>query len=152
MATKIPWRQFHLHTILKKRQEIKEALIKFLEFHRFTFYLLSYSGPKHCYLALGLYDAGDINTENVLKRAKELGVKRISEGDPDLRGEDGMVVDDIKELSMRTATKIFNLKKFTPSQIYLFIHFLMNQLGYSYGEELDIYLSLAYNVRLGQRK
>ena len=85
-----------------------------------------------------------------MDKSKELGVK-VKKGVPDLRLQDGMVIDDIKELSTKVAVNTFEMNKFTVGQMYFFVHFLMNELGFNYEEELDIYLSLAHNVRFERR-
>jgi hypothetical protein len=83
-------------------------------------------------------------TKTVLDKAeKEFGAEvKISE--PDFRNIDGMLVDQIKMESTKIALG-FKGKPTIP-QIYLFIHFLMNQLGYHYHEELKVHSRLVENI------
>jgi hypothetical protein len=82
--------------------------------------------------------------KTVLNKAeKEFGAE-VKIGEPDFRNIDGMLVDQIKMESTKMALG-FKGKPTIP-QIYLFIHFLMNQLGYHYEEELQVYSRLVENI------
>jgi hypothetical protein len=84
-------------------------------------------------------------TKTVLDKAeKEFGAE-VKKGPPDFRDIDGMLVDQIKMDSTRVALAFHGLKPTIP-QIYLFIHFLMNQLGYCYDEEVKVYSKLVENI------
>ena len=149
----VKWVQFQLHTRSRVKQEkLKKQIIPFVDSLGVDFYFNSYSGPKRQYfIKLGLINIDEKMLKTILDKAKELGAT-VREGDPDLRMEGDMVIDDIKKLSTTVAVKMFKLAKPTDGQIYLFIHFLMNQLGYLYNNELDVYLALAHAVRFGRRK
>jgi len=82
--------------------------------------------------------------KTVLDRAeKEFGAE-VKLSEPDFRNIDGALVDQIKMESTKVALG-FKGKPTIP-QIYLFIHFLMNQLGYQYKEELQVYSKLVENI------
>jgi hypothetical protein len=82
--------------------------------------------------------------KNVLDRAEKKFGAEVKIGEPDFRNIDGMLVDQIKMESTKTALGFKG--KLTIPQIYLFIHFLMNQLGYQYKEELQVYSRLVENI------
>ena len=83
-------------------------------------------------------------TKTVLNKAeKEFGAE-VKIDEPDFRNIDGMLVDQIKMESTKMALGFKG--KLTIPQIYLFIHFLMNQLGYQYKEELQVYGRLVENI------
>jgi len=83
-------------------------------------------------------------TRKVVDKAeKEFGAE-VQECPLDFRDVDGMIVDQIKVESTKMALSL--TFKPTIPQIYLFIHFLMNQLGYHYNEELKVYSKLVENI------
>jgi hypothetical protein len=83
--------------------------------------------------------------KTVLNKAeKEFGAE-VKNSEPDFRNIDGMLVDQIKMESTKMALGFQGVKPTIP-QIYLFIHFLMNQLGYHYEEELQVYSRLVENI------
>lgn len=146
------WLQLELHARSReKRKTILEGMVPFLDSMGVRYYFNCYGSPRDHFIKLGLTEINNDTRHRVIEKAKEFNA-RVQQGNPDLRMEDDMVIDDIKELSTIVAVKNLHLKKLTNGQAYLFIHFLMNQLGYSYNEEMDTYLALAYNVRFGQRK
>jgi hypothetical protein len=77
------------------------------------------------------------------KAEKEFGAE-VKLSEPDFRNIDGVLVDQIKMASTKMALAFTG--KPTIPQIYLFIHFLMNQLGYQYKEELQVYSRLVENI------
>lgn len=84
-------------------------------------------------------------TKTVVDKAqKEFGAE-VKKGPPDFRNIDGMLIDQIKMDSTKVALAFHGLKPTRP-QIYLFIHFLMNQLGYHYHEEIKVYSKLVENI------
>ncbi len=146
------WLQLELHARSReKRKKILEGMIPFLDSIGVRYYFNNYGIPRNHFIKLGLTEIDNDTRLRIINKAKELGAK-VQVGNPDLRMDGDMIIDDIKELSTIVAVKTLRMKKLTNGQAYLFIHFLMNELGYNYGEESDIYLSLAYNVRFGQRK
>lgn len=160
-----PWKQFELHIPLEKEyvetkrklQELGKIISqKIIENGTVKFYYNYYISKDDAFIKLGLFDATEYFTNYILEAAKGLGAT-IKEGSPDLRSQEGIVIDDLKHVStqiaiaQKQALKEFAIEKLTVGQMYLVLHILMNQLGYSYDEELDVYVSLAYNVRFGRK-
>lgn len=83
-------------------------------------------------------------TRVVIDKAVEMFGAEVKRGLPDFRNIDGILVDLIKIKSTKVALSF--RKKPTKPQIYLFIHFLMNQLGFNYKDEVDVYGRLIENI------
>jgi len=152
----IEWQQFEIHVDSKEKfEKLRKEFIPFVAEQKNLFYFNSYSGmhegKEYFFMKLGLPKSiSDELKDKILDKAVIDYGAVIKSSAPDLRLQDGMVVDDIKELATQTTMNVFKQKKLTEPQTYLFFHILMNQLGYNYEEELNIYLSLAYNVRFGR--
>jgi len=153
------WRQVELH--LKKgstREDLDRFQREFLPYvgellmsnMNIPFYFNRYFGEgEYCFLKLGVSSILDDDVfERILAKAVALGAE-VKPGAPDLRTHVGMVVDDVKEMSARVAFDVFNLKKPSLQATALFIHFLLNQLGCTYNEELQVYLDLAHSIVRG---
>ncbi len=144
----------------KKLDEICKEIPEFAKSLNLPFYFNRYSsGPNTSglhFMRLGVLSEEDSldatylkklfeKTKTVLDKAeKEFGAE-VKEASPDFRNIDGILVDQIKMKSTRMALTFQGVKPTIP-QIYLFIHFLMNQLGYSYEEEIKVYSRLIENI------
>ena len=156
------WRQVELHLKKGSTREDRDRFQKeFLPYvgdllmsdMNIPFYFNTYyAEDEYCFLKLGVSSilVDDI-FEQILAKAVALGAE-VKKGSPDLRTHTGMVMDDVKEMSTRVAFDVFNLKKPSLQATAFFIHFLMNQLDFTYNEELQIYLDLAYSIVKGGPK
>ena len=146
------WVQWELHVPSKKGKDLDKlqaAYIPWIAERVQVFYWNRYlSEGEHAFLKLGLKGVNKKKAAKLLKKAKDLGAK-VKRGDPDLRRQGGMIVDDIKQLSTRAAYYTWEMRKPELSEFYLFVHFLANQLGLGYQEELQVYSALIHNIAQG---
>ena len=67
----------------------------------------------------------------------------------------GFPIDFIKCVSCEIFEKImesFGGKPLTRDQLFYLLHFVMNQLGWGYEQELDLYTTLAQNIEAQLKK
>lgn len=79
---------------------------------------------------------------------KHSAIKNMKSYDCEMLDADGVPIDAIKCISCELHEKIIDNfgKKPTIKQAYFLLHFLMNQLGFSYDEEYRLYKALEIEI------
>lgn len=129
--------------IIRLMKELKPEHVETYFFNRYS------DGKKNEYfINLGLVNSDKKATDdldNVLKDRK-VDVKPY---DCEMWEVNGFPIDFIKCLSCEIFEKIregFGDKPLTHEQMFYLLHFVMNQLGLGYEQELELYAALARNI------
>jgi len=103
------------------------------------FYFNKYKSKDSNYVKFGFYQ---MQHDAEAKLSEEMAKKgKVSPGSPDLKQVDGVVLDQIKCSARKVSelvSKEFNGSPTVLQSVYL-IHFLLNQLFFSYEDELKLY-------------
>jgi|LGVD01.1.fsa_nt_gb hypothetical protein len=114
------------------------------------FYFNRYIKPtlNKVYIKLGFYQIKEDAKKKLYNELDKMETKDIKENTPDLNVVDGVTRDFIKTVAyeLRKLIKEKLNEKPTQQQMFYLIHLLMNQLGYSYQEELLLYQNLFANI------
>ena len=106
------------------------------------------SNKNEHFINLGLVNSDKKATDDLDKILKEQNVN-VKPYDCEMREVNGFPIDFIKCISCELYEKIiegFGDKPLTLEQLYYLLHFLMNQLGSGYEQELELYKSLARDI------
>jgi len=78
---------------------------------------------------------------------------RVDQVGPDLEDVDGIEMDEVKCLARALSKRVINRLGANPtlSQSGYLIHLMMNQLRYTYNDEIELYSSLEKSISTGKR-
>ena len=135
-----------IHDIVTLMRQLKK------EKHVESYFFNRYSNPKEntFFIKFGSVNSdekGHSELNDLLE--KHPGIKDTKPYDCEMWKVDGVPIDQIKCVSCELFEKIRDRfgKKITIKQAFYLLHFLMNQLGYSYKEEYRLYKTLEENIK-----
>ena len=135
--------------ILRLMKELKPEHVETYFFNRYF-----NSKKKEFFINLGLVNNDKKATDdldNLLKNHKVT----VKSYDCEMWEVNGFPIDFIKCVSCEIFEKIresFGDKPLTRDQLFYLLHFVMNQLGWGYERELDLYTTLAQNIEAKLKK
>jgi hypothetical protein len=148
----LSWACFNMYAdTLEQLNKLNGALLglmtkmkrdKHVELYFFNRY--TNSEKKQFHIKFGLVNGDEIALSKLDDLAKELEVRK-EPYDCEMWEVDGIPIDFIKCISCELFEKIRELTKGKPptlDQLYFLLHFLMNQIGLGYENELKLYKSL----------
>ena len=122
------------------------------ETHVESYFFNRYSNPREnaFFIKFGSVNADETaqsELDDLLK--KHSAIKDKKPYDCEMWKVDGVPIDEIKCISCELHEKIWDGFKDKPTikQAFYLLHFLMNQLGYSYVEEYRLYKTLEENIK-----
>ena len=135
-----------IHDIVALMSRLKK------ETHVESYFFNRYSHPREnaFFVKFGLVNSDETaqsKLNNLLE--KHTAIKHIKPYDCEMWEVDGVPIDEIKCISCELYEKIKDRfgEKITIEQACYLLHFLMNQLGYSYNEECRVYKTLEENIK-----
>lgn len=151
------WRcwEIHVNSLEQLNNLIRDivALMRRLkeEAHVESYFFNRYSNPSEnaYFVKFGLVN-GDETAQSELNDQLE-NHSAITDATPyacEMREVDGVAIDKIKCISCELYEKVQDSlgERITIEQAFYLIHFLMNQLGYSYLEEYELYGALVQDI------
>jgi hypothetical protein len=140
-----------LRTNIDKFIQICQGLVQ--ERRNEDFFYNLYSDSKSSYLKLGLKNP-DTAAESVfiqeIDRQRHYGsVRGLDSVGSDLQEVDGQIMDEIKCASTALAGIVKKRFSKSPSgnQAFYLIHFMMNDLGFGYQDEIRVYENLLRSIK-----
>lgn len=119
--------------------------------HLETYFFNRYSNPQErkYFIKLGLVNADSTIEEKLDNLLTSLQVTKIEPYDCEMWEVGGMQIDKIKCISCEIAEIIRSNfeEKITIEQAFYILHFIMNQLDYSYQDEITLYQLLYENIK-----
>ena len=157
MASK-KWECLEIHAqSSKQRDRLIFDMVRLMkqlkrETHLESYFFNRYSDPskKIYFIKLGLVNSDKKAQSELNNLLEKHGVlEGIKPYDCEMWEVDGVPIDEIKCISCELFEKIKDRfgEKITVEQAFYLLHFLMNQLGYSYKEEYRLYKTLEENIR-----
>lgn len=151
------WRCLEIHTkSFEERNNLIRDIVELMrqlkkEKHVESYFFNRYSNPKEnaFFFKFGSVNAdgkAESDVGGLLK--KHSSIKDIKPYDCEMWKVDGIPIDEIKCIACELHEKIWDGFKGKPTieQAFYLLHFLMNQLGYSYREEYQLYETLKVNI------
>jgi hypothetical protein len=151
------WKCLEIHSkSSEERNNLVRDIVELMrqmkkEKHVESYFFNRYSNPKEnaFFIKFGLVNAdgkAESNVDGILK--KNSSIKDIKPYDCEMWKVDDIPIDEIKCIACELHEMIWDGFKDKPTieQAFYLLHFLMNQLGYSYAEEYRLYKTLEVNI------